>query len=122
MKRILIIEDDLAYQKMLATALDNAGFEVSTADNGLEGCRKFKQEPCDLVITDIFMPEKEGFETILELRQLSVEVKILAVSGGGQFDAKEMLPMSMELGANAILEKPISINLLIETINQLLAQ
>ena len=121
MKHILIIEDDLAYQKMLMTALAGAGFKVTAADDGAQGCRLFKNDPCDLVITDIFMPEKEGFETIMEIRQMSAEVKILAISGGGQFDAKEMLPMSIELGANEAVEKPIGIKDLLGKINHLLA-
>ena len=122
MKHILIIEDDLAYQKMLKTALSEAGFKISVAADGVEGCKIFRKGPCDLVITDIFMPEKEGFETIMEIRQMSEAVKILAISGGGQFDAKEMLPMSVELGANEAVEKPIGIKDLLEIINRLLAE
>jgi DNA-binding response OmpR family regulator len=122
MKHILIIEDDLAYQKMLDTALTESGFKISVASDGAEGCKIFKKDPCDLVISDIFMPEKEGFETIMEIRQMSETVKILAISGGGQFDARDMLPMSIELGANEAVEKPIGIKDLLEIVNRLLAE
>jgi len=119
MKRILIIEDDEAYQKMLYTVLTEAGFSVSATSDGEKGCSLFREESFDLVITDIFMPEKEGFETIMEIRELSADVKIIAISGGGQFDAMDMLPMSKELGADEVMEKPIAVKQLLQLIEQL---
>jgi len=120
MKRILIIEDDLAYQKMLSTALQQKGYEVLTAANGEKGLEKSDENPVDLVIVDIFMPVKEGFETIMELRQRSSDLKILAISGGGQFNAMEMLPMAIDLGADETCEKPIHISQLLEKVSQLM--
>ena len=69
----------------------------------------------------MFMPEKEGFKTSMEFREKSDQVKIIAISGGGQFNSLDMLPMALELGANTILEKPIDIKALIEKINELLS-
>lgn len=120
MQRILIIEDDRAYRKLLCTALEQIGYEVLNAENGEKGLALFDQSPVHLVIVDIFMPVKEGFETIMELRQRSLDLKILAISGGGQFNAMEMLPMAVDLGADEACEKPIHISRLLEKVSQLL--
>ena len=115
-KNILVIEDDNSYRTIITSALKNAGYGVLEAANGEEGIRIFEQEPATLVITDIFMPEKEGFETILELKEIYPEVKILAISGGGKSGFIEVLPMSVDMGAEDILEKPFHIAALLEKV------
>ena len=83
MARILIIDDDTRILDTYCSMLEHGGYEVVVATNGNEGIRTFKEELPDLVITDIFMPEKEGLETIRELKQDFPDVKIIAISGGG---------------------------------------
>ncbi len=77
------------------------------------------QEPFDLVITDIFMPEKEGMETIIEIKRDYPVVKILAVSGGDS-QGCDYLPMTKALGADASLNKPFSNEDIINLVNGLL--
>lgn len=63
--------------------LENVGYEIVVAADGKKGIKAFQEKPLDLVITDIFMPEKEGLETIRELKRDFPDVKIIAISGGG---------------------------------------
>ena len=78
MQRILIIEDDVDIRAMLKKLLERENYQVVIASNGLEGIDAYEAEPCDLVLTDIVMPEKEGIETITELRKKYPDVKIIA--------------------------------------------
>jgi DNA-binding response OmpR family regulator len=121
MKRILLIDDDSEVRRFLRVALERAGYEVLDADNGRSGVELFRRTPADLVVTDIFMPEKEGIETIRELRGEFPEMKILAISGGiPGLDPEHYLSMARKLGADASLEKPFSQKQLLESINELL--
>ena len=94
MARILIIEDDEMMSKMVAQAIQNQGHETIQAADGDEGLRLFRENPTDVVITDIPMPEKEGIATIHELKREFPDAKIIAVSGGG-FTGKDYLPEAL---------------------------
>ena len=83
MARILVIDDDDRIRGMVLEMLSESGHEVGEASNGQEGLDQFRQTPTDLVITDILMPEKDGLEIIQILKKENPEVKIIAVSGGG---------------------------------------
>ena len=74
------------------------------------------------VVTDILMPEKEGIETIMELRRRRPRVKIVAISGGGQNDAKIFLNLANNLGANHVLSKPFRNEQLLSALESCLAQ
>src|SRR5688572_234064 len=84
MQRILVIDDDEQVRALLYEILDRAGFKVVEATNGVEGLKLYRAQPADLVITDLIMPEKEGVETILELRREFPDVRVVAISGGGR--------------------------------------
>ena len=117
--KILLIEDDESQRYLLRYELTGAGYEVIEATNGDEGINVFKKQPCDLVITDIFMPVKEGLETILELKQLG-DVKIIAISAGGLgFDKTNALTIAKDMGADHIMTKPIRIKQLDKIIKEL---
>ena len=120
MTRILVIDDNTEFRGMLKTALETADYEVVEAKDGYEGCELYENSPCDLVITDIFMPEKEGLETIQDLINHDPDVKIIAISGGGQHRYTDFLQMSQEFGASVTLEKPIKIKELLAEIERLL--
>ncbi len=121
MARILVIEDDEAYQRMIQVLLEREGHQVTTASDGKEGIRLFKENPVELIITDIYMPEKDGLETITELKPEFPEVKIIAVSGGGSRGWKDStLVMAEDLGADAVLSKPFEKAELFKTIEELL--
>ena len=127
MKRILIIEDDVDQRELFKTVLEQAGYDITEAPNGKVGLQRFYQQPCELVITDIFMPEKEGIETILELKGEFPGVKIIAISGGGfrgvyagKPGAEIALETAKNFGADRILHKPIKMKLLLAMVDELL--
>jgi DNA-binding response OmpR family regulator len=107
MAKILVLDDEPSILMMIRKMLEKAGYEVSTALNGKEGMKLFEKEKPDLVITDIIMPEKEGLETIFELRRTHPELKIIAISGGGRISPDGYLPGAKLLGANMIFQKPL---------------
>jgi len=108
--RILIIDDDVYIRETLRIILERWGYEIEEASNGKTGLKIHHNNPVDLVIMDIIMPEKEGLETIMELRRDSPEVKIIAISGGGIIDAQECLYFAEKLGAQEIIAKPFGMN------------
>ena len=111
MARVLIIDDDPALRAVLGDVCTRLGHDVSVAINGCEGLAKAREVSPDLVITDIVMPEKEGLETIRELRRDLPQIKIIAVSGGGQkVGSTDCLELAEFLGAELTLTKPFRLN------------
>ena len=121
MPKILIIDDDNQFRKMLYQTLEKAGYTVSEATNGTKGIASFEQAPADLVITDILMPDKEGIETIMEIRRMAPDIKIIAVSGGGRIGSDSYLDLARKLGAIETFSKPIDRKKLVEVIGNVLA-
>jgi DNA-binding response OmpR family regulator len=107
MAKIYVFDDEPSILLMIKKMLEKAGYEVDIALNGKEGMELFKRNVPDLLITDIIMPEKEGLETILELRKSYPELKIIAISGGGRISPGGYLPGAKLLGANIVFEKPL---------------
>lgn len=108
MAGVLIVDDDVAVRVMLRQILEGAGYSVLEARNGVEAVRLFAEDPADLVITDIVMPEKDGLETIFELRQDFRDVKIIAMSGARRSGPNSYLEMAEQLGARLALVKPLN--------------
>jgi DNA-binding response OmpR family regulator len=104
----------------VAQALTRSGYQVTEARDGAEGLRIHRGDPADLIITDVVMPEKEGLETILELRKEFPALKILAISGGGRNQPGDYLPVARKLGANRTLAKPFARAELLAAIRELL--
>lgn len=119
-KRILIIDDDVVSREILNEAMEPEGYTLANAPDGKVGVNLHKENPFDLIITDIIMPEMEGLETIRELRRISPHVKIIAVTGGGYFGADGYLKMADKLGADLTFGKPFNIPKIIEGVRQLL--
>ena len=120
MKRILLVDDNESFRQPLSKLLQQAGYELRIGNDGFEAVNAFRQQCFDLVITDIVMPGKEGLETIMELRRLQPQLKIIAISGGGRFSPDAYLPMAQRLGATATLEKPFSSEQILDLIASLL--
>jgi DNA-binding response OmpR family regulator len=120
MKRILVVDDNEALRRPLGKFLEQAGYQVETAADGNAGLKLFRQSPFDLVVTDLIMPGKEGLETIVELRRIQPDLKIIAMSGGGRLDPSNYLPMATLLGATKVLAKPFSQDEIIEAVKSLL--
>ncbi len=114
-----MIEDDANFRGMLALALNNAGYEVVQAENGVDGLRHFKAGPTDLVITDIVMDYKDGIETLIELRKQFPAVPAIAMSGSSPHSAL-YLKTAKHMGALVTLEKPFRIETLLELIAEFL--
>lgn len=122
MARILVVDDDDQVRTLLCLTLERAGYEVTGAADGAEALRVFEQEPVELVITDIVMPEKEGLETIMEFRKRQPELKIIAISGGGRIGPEEYLSLAKDLGASKAITKPVEQAELIGTVKELLGE
>ena len=120
MKRILVIEDDDSVRKLIRRILEGAGYTVLEAPDGVQGVQVYREQRPDLVLTDIFMPGKEGLETILELGLLDPEVRIIAVSGGGNMGILNPLPMAAKLGVLRTLSKPFSGKELVDLVEEIL--
>ena len=122
MQKILIIDDDHHILLMIKKMLERAGFEVELASNGNEGLELFKRLQVDLVITDIIMPEKEGLETIREMKRLRADLKIIAMSGGGKVSSDNYLNMAKIFGASRIISKPFSQKQMVSAVQELLGE
>ena len=122
-KHILVIDDDESMRKSLNRILERNGYEVLTASDGREGIRKFRDGNIDLIITDIYMPDSDGFEFLLNLKQEDEDVKIISMSGGSKTlrEGELFLSMSKALGAHYALKKPFSNDELLLAIKSLLS-
>ncbi|BBO78338.1 response regulator [Desulfosarcina widdelii] len=120
MARILVIDDDDTVRLSVRLALEDADHLVEDAGDGEKGVALFRENPADLVVTDIFMPEKEGLETIDEIKRLRPETKIVAISGGGRMDPDDYLTIAKSVGADRSLLKPFDIDNLVEVVDALL--
>jgi DNA-binding NtrC family response regulator len=120
MARILAIDDDEAIRTLLRDVLTREGHEVLLARNGVEALKAFTADPCELVITDIIMPDKEGIETIVELRRHDPQVPIIALSGAGT-GGFDYLRFAKKLGATHTLAKPVRISDLRQIVAECLA-
>ena len=121
MARILIIDDEAMIRGLLQKMLDREGYETVTASGGKAGIKIHRENPADLIITDLIMPEKEGIETIIELRREFQDVKIIAMSGGGKIRSETYLQMAKTLGAIKSIAKPFDRKELLKTIQELLS-
>ncbi len=92
-------------RESLSMILEDYGFSVRTAADGLEGLRKFREESPSVVVTDILMPGLDGIGAIMQMRRERPAVKIIAVSGGGRIGRSDFLTIARNLGANAAFEK-----------------
>jgi len=120
MPHILVIDDDDQVRLMLRKILESEGYTVTDASDGKEGIECYRKNQADLIITDIIMPEKEGIETIIELKKEYPDVKIIAMSGGGKNSPEEYLEFAKLLGAIHSFNKPIRKNELLEIIKNFL--
>jgi CheY-like chemotaxis protein len=108
MARIVIIEDDDTLRPVLLQTVRKLGHEAFAEPDGKAGLNRVRAWPPELVITDMVMPEKEGVETILELRRDFPAIKIVAISGGGRNNRADYLSFAKKFGAAATLAKPFS--------------
>lgn len=121
MARILLIDDNARLLDAMNEPLELAGHHVASAGNGVEALKLVRTESFDLVITDLVMPEKEGLETIIELRRLYPRLRIIAMSGGMGGDPTHILHMAELFGAVRTLGKPFTGKQLVALVESVLA-
>ena len=114
MATILLIDDEATIRMVFQVALERAGYNVLTAENGKHGLRLLEHQAVELIIVDIFMPEMDGFELIPLLRASHPASKIIAISGG--FGMMNELDTAKYLGAHDTLKKPFSLQELLDTV------
>lgn len=108
MALILLIEDDKDLAETLSNMLEAQGHEVHAIEDGSQWEQSLTSHAIDLVISDMFMPVKDGIETIREIRQAGYEIPILAISGGSTTSTFDAISLAKRFGASDILRKPIS--------------
>ncbi len=122
MPSVLIIDDEKTVRAFVREALADAGYQVVEASGGQEGLDLYRASPTDLVITDLFMQDQEGLETIFRLRREFPEAKVIAISGGGgeYDDPAFFLEAAKKVGAKEALAKPFSVQELLSTVRKVL--
>jgi CheY-like chemotaxis protein len=124
MARVLIVDDDELFIKLMVHALRQRGHDVEFALNGLAGSRKFEAGHYDVVVCDIVMPEQEGVETIKIMRRARPDVGIVAISGGLSLSHTtniDVLHIAGQFGANMTLKKPFQLSELTAAVDRVLA-
>ena len=121
MARILVVDDEELVRFTLRAMLEDAGHDVEEAVDGGAGLTQQKEAPFDMIIIDIFMPNKEGTETIMELRRNYPELKLIAISGGGGMGNLSYLEVAKKFGADLALSKPLTEGELLSAVDGLLS-
>ena len=120
MERILIVDDDHETRVVLEEILTRSGFAVSVAMGGSEAVRCWRTERIDLAIIDVWMPEKDGLETIMEIRRITPNARIIAISGVKTAGPMDPLALASRMGARTTLQKPFTGEQLLYAIADLL--
>ena len=106
MPRILVVDDNDDIRSMLELLLRREGFDVASARDGEQALALFAERAADIVITDLFMPERDGIETIVALRDRYPNAKIIAMSGWQSQRGPDYLAVARDIGAAGTLRKP----------------
>jgi len=121
MARILVIDDNPEFRIILETHLSSAGHEVLTARDGEHGIASIERHAdLDLVLTDILMPQKDGVEVLRMVKRRWPDLPVIALSGGGWIGAEQLLGMAERLGADRVLQKPVTRDALLQAVNDML--
>ena len=122
MTRVLVIDDEQSICSFLRTILESAGYEVIEASNGAMALQLFKEQPADLVLSDIYMPEMDGAEMIERFRKEFPGTPVIAMSGGGWRKKGEVLSFIGGASDVRTIEKPFSRYEILETIKDVLTK
>ena len=121
MANIVLVDDDRDLKQIVERLLTIKGHEVHCAGNGREAIDIVTSRPIDLVITDILMPDMDGYELIMALRKLAAPPRIIAMSGGsGRLDSDYLLSMALRMKVDKLLYKPLSIAVIDAAISEVL--
>lgn len=120
MANILIVDDDPTILAIGAELLRSTDHAALLARDGEEAIKTMSAVPIDLVVLDMFMPNMDGLETIMQMRRLFPAIRIVAITSGGSMGPKDMLQIARTLGADATLQKPLRAATFVETISEVL--
>jgi CheY-like chemotaxis protein len=120
--RILVVDDDALFRHGIARVLTGAGYVVQEATNGREAIAAYRAEPADVVLTDVYMPGGDGVEAMTKLRAEYPDVRIIAMSGGGDARADSVFDLAVRLGARGTLEKPVNAKTLLRILTEVLGR
>jgi two-component system cell cycle response regulator CpdR len=118
MSKILLAEDDTDMRRFLVKALQNAGFDVTSYDNGLSAYQRLREEPYELLLTDIVMPEMDGIELARRASELDPSLKIMFITG---FAAVALHPDSKAPKDAKVLSKPFHLRDLVAEVERMMA-
>lgn len=119
-KRILVVDDEDDVRELVCRMLEQDGYEAVPAVGGREALERLDLLAPDLVITDVVMPEVDGFEVLLKLRHLAPGAGALVMSGGGRLAPDMYLETARKLGASAVLRKPFTRAEMLDAVHQIL--
>lgn len=117
MPKILLAEDDNDMRRFLVKALNNAGYEVVSFDNGLSAYQRLREEPFELLLTDIVMPEMDGIELARRATELDPDIKVMFITG---FAAVALKPDSNAPRDAKVLSKPFHLRDLVNEVERML--
>ena len=120
-RRVLVVDDNEDMLASMKILLVRAGYEVEVASNGARAVRLQRERPAHVLITDIFMPDKNGIELIHQFKEEFPEVRIIAMSGGGELVKRDYLGRSGLFGADSILRKPFDPEALRQALHRVLS-
>ena len=116
---ILVVDDNPDLGLTLKMALELEGYSARLATTGAQALAAQRQAPCDVVLTDIFMPDTDGFELIATVRREFPGTKIIVMSGGGQKLKQDYLSSAQLIGVDATLQKPFEVTELLKLLKNL---
>ncbi len=119
---ILVVDDDATLRSVLKTFLQRYGYVVQCAKDGRAALKMLDQMRTQLVITDLFMPECDGFELILQLRKKVPDLAIMAISGDGLSDLDVFMDAVRHLGVRFTLKKPFVLTELASLVKQAIGE
>ena len=118
MAKIILAEDDSDVRRFLVKALQSAGYDVISFDNGLSAYQRLREEPFELLLTDIVMPEMDGIELARRASELDPDIKIMFITG---FAAVALNPDTAAPKAAKVLSKPVHLRELVNEVQKMLA-
>ncbi|MDH4125009.1 MAG: response regulator [Gammaproteobacteria bacterium] len=131
MSSILLIDDEFDVRSAVAKVLSREGFEVSTAENVEQGLKLLDKHHFDVLITDVIMPGIDGVQAIRLVREINPDIKVIAISGGGNFGPKSYQPQAITTtaylqaattaGADWVLTKPFQKADIVDAVRQLVS-
>ncbi len=122
MANILVVDDEDNVRYVIKETLEQDEHAVLEASTGSEALKVFESSAVELVITDLVMPDKNGIDLILELKNRYPDVRILAISGGGGVNGRfDYIPIAELIGAKSVMRKPFNLRDLRGAVNNLLA-